>query len=181
MSGAVGWQGEVSRRVLREDLTRLAKALVATGARRVIIVGDMLHAGIGVTDDLVADVAAFKAEHPEPWVLVRGNHDAKVNRVAEAWGLAVHAERLDERGLTFEHIPPDPPCPDRFTISGHEHPAVTLAGRGGLGIAKLPAFIVGPCRLILPAFSRFTAGGRVRLTPGDRVYACGPREVFEVP
>ncbi len=59
--------------------------------------------------------------------------------------------------------------------------AVTLAGRAGLGIAKLPAFIAGPRRLILPAFSRFTAGGRVRPLPDERLYACAPHEVFEVP
>ena len=128
VSGALGFNADLSLRVLQEDLARLARAFKATDAQRLLIVGDLLHAPIGVTDALLAAVAAFKAEHPVPWLLVRGNHDSKINRVADAWNLDVHDERYTEAGLTFEHIPPSAPPSGQFTISGHEHPAVTLAG-----------------------------------------------------
>lgn len=172
----------VVRGVVRDDLGRLGRAVERTGAERVLIVGDLLHAAIGVTPILVEEVAAWKQARRVPWVVVRGNHDAKIGRVADDWELTVIPEILDEGGLRFVHIPPDQPPEGRYVISGHEHPAVTI-GRGG-SVIKLAAFQVGAWRMVLPAMSRFTAGGMAHREPGDRFYACTTAsggEVFEVP
>lgn len=174
----------VLRGVVREDLARLARALTATGAERVIIVGDLLHAPIGATEELIDEVAAWREQHPQPWTLILGNHDRKVGRVAEAWKLSLAGDGMHEHPFRFVHIPPERPEPGAFLICGHEHPAVTIgrSGRNGPGsLIKLPAFLVGRDRLILPAMSRFTAGGTVPWREGTRHFACGPGEVFEVP
>ena len=179
----------VLRGVVREDLARLARALDRSQANRVLIVGDLLHAPIGATPELIDEVAAWRNAHPAPWVVVRGNHDAKIHRIADAWNLSIIGDSLDEPPFRFVHIPPashDAPAP--YLICGHEHPAVTIGKAASQGrpngpgsLIKLPAFLVGRQRLILPAMSRFTAGGTVRSKPGDRFYACSPGEVFEVP
>lgn len=174
----------VLRGVVREDLARLGRALAATGAERVIIVGDLLHAPIGTTEDLIDEVAVWRAMHPQPWIVIRGNHDGKVGRVGQAWKLTLAGEELDEPPFRFVHIPPRRSHPGAFLVCGHEHPAVTIgrSGRGGPGsLIKLPAFLIGRDRMILPAMSRFTAGGSVPWAAGTRHFACGPGEVFEVP
>lgn len=174
----------VLRGVVREDLARLGRALVKSGAERVIIVGDLLHAPIGATEELIDEVAVWRAQYPQPWTLIRGNHDSKVGRVADAWKLTLAGDGMSEHPFRFVHIPPQGRGEGPFLICGHEHPAVTIgrSGPGGPGsLIKLPAFLVGRDRLILPAMSRFTAGGSVRWTQGDRHFACGPGEVFEVP
>lgn len=177
----------VLRGVVREDLDRLARALERSGAQRVVIVGDLLHAPIGATPELIDEVGAWRATHTQPWVVVRGNHDAKINRVAEAWRLTLAGEALDEAPFRFVHIPPPSPAVPFYLICGHEHPAVTIGrtghqrARGHGALVKLPAFVVSPQRLILPAMSRFTAGGLAGHDPADRLFACAPGEVFEVP
>ena len=186
----------VLRGVVREDLARLARALERSEAQRVLIVGDLLHAPIGATPELIDEVAAWRRAHAQPWVVVRGNHDAKINRVADAWGLTLAGDGLDEPPFRFVHIPPGDQYQDGpYMICGHEHPAVTIGrtdgkagarsgreqARGHGTLIKLPAFLVGSRRLILPAMSRFTAGGTVRSGTGDRFFACGGGEVFEVP
>ncbi|QOJ01306.1 MAG: ligase-associated DNA damage response endonuclease PdeM [Phycisphaeraceae bacterium] len=168
----------VARGVLRDDLARLARALERSGAQRVVIVGDLLHAHAGLTAPMIDDVARWRDAHPHEWVLVRGNHDGKARAVAHAWRLTLAGERWDHAGLTFEHIPPAEPV-GGFVVSGHEHPAVAFT-RAGQTI-KLPAFVVGPTRLILPAFSRFTGGVARACRPDDRLFACAPGEVFEAP
>jgi DNA ligase-associated metallophosphoesterase len=173
----------VLRGIVREDLARLGRVIARHGAERVIVVGDLLHAPAGVTVELVEEVAAWRAANPQPWVVVPGNHDRKVGRVAEEWGLTVVGEELDESGVRLVHIPPTriEAGDERVVVCGHEHPAVTVGLKGPGTMAKLPAYRTGRRRLILPAMSRFTAGVAVVPGPGERVFACGMGEVFEVP
>jgi DNA ligase-associated metallophosphoesterase len=175
----------VLRGVLREDLTRLGRAIARHGAERVVVVGDLLHAPAGVTTELVEEVAAWRAANPQPWVVVPGNHDKKVARIASAWGLTVVGEEMSEGGVRFVHIPPTEARGEVVTICGHEHPAVSVGLARPGRLVKLPAFRVrssrGAGRMILPAMSRFTAGVPVVPGPGERVFACGMGEVFEVP
>src|SRR4051812_41265259 len=46
--------------VLHADLSRLEAALGLTGARRLIVLGDLLHAAAGLTDRLIATVAQWR-------------------------------------------------------------------------------------------------------------------------
>src|SRR6478752_4639680 len=60
-----------------DDLARLDRALARTGARRLILLGDLFHARAGrhAAATLVT-VAAWRSAHPSLDVLlVRGNHD----------------------------------------------------------------------------------------------------------
>lgn len=58
---------------------------------RLIILGDLLHAPIGLTPKVTADVAerfaALRRSRTVETLLIRGNHDSKVDRVLTAWGL----------------------------------------------------------------------------------------------
>lgn len=157
--------------ITRDTLQRVDQLLERTAARRLLVVGDLLHAPAGLTDNLIDRVAAWRAGHPSLGVaLVPGNHDRALKRVVDRWAIDVlpehHTERFGEESLAFCHEP----ChtPGTHTIAGHLHPAVSL--RGGGDQIKLPCFVVGERCTVLPAFSRFTAGAVVRPAGDERLF-----------
>lgn len=175
------WSGMMSAAaaegVLRADLDRLSGAARAAGVGRVVVVGDLLHAPAALSGPMVDTVAAWRREQPWEMVLVAGNHDRLVERVATAWGLTLAGEELREGAMCFVHEPTE--REGLFCVCGHEHPAAVLRGAGTR--LKLPAFHLRAGRLTLPAFSRFTAGGEVEIRPGDRLFAVTEGAVVEVP
>ncbi len=122
----------------RATLDRLAAELAATGARRLIALGDSFDddaARAALDPDAARTLDRITAAHPVLWIT--GNHDPRAGGLRE--------RVLD--GLALRHIAGDGP-----DISGHYHPKLALAGR------RWPAFLVGDAHLILPAFGAYTGG-----------------------
>lgn len=162
-----------------ESLARLAQAIADTGATRLLILGDLLHAPAGITPTMIERVAAWRERTtiaPIDITVVPGNHDRKLESLADAWRLTIAPQRLDEGPFTFTHDPV--PIRNRYVWGGHLHPAIKLPG--GRFPLKLPAFHIGPAAAILPAFTNFTAGSTLRPKPGDRVFAIAEGNVVEV-
>ncbi|MBL0939374.1 MAG: ligase-associated DNA damage response endonuclease PdeM [Gemmatimonadaceae bacterium] len=157
------------------DLARLSIALSATGARHLVVLGDLLHARTGRHDDTFATIAAWRAQHMHTHItLVRGNHDLHAGDPPESLGIlcsnapwrlgpfiGVHEPVANETG---------------YVLGGHLHPSVTVRGRGRLS-ARLPTYVFGAKLGILPAFSSFTGGGMYERQPRDRLYAIAGDEV----
>ena len=96
--------------------------------------------------------------------------------MCDALGVRVLPQRTTLGAFVLSHEPAvDAPA---FSVCGHVHPATTL--RGGGDALRLPAALVDADRMILPAFSSFVAGVRVRPRPTDSVYAFAPDRVFRV-
>lgn len=147
---------------LEEDLDRLAAALAETGARRLVVLGDLVHARDGLTAAVVEVVCAWRERHPVELVLVRGNHDRHVPELPAGWGVV---DRPEPWALGPFHLRHHPVADDGpYVLAGHVHPAVRLAG------ARLPAFHLGARVGLLPAFGTFTGSGRWPRAAGDRVY-----------
>ncbi|MDW8351762.1 MAG: ligase-associated DNA damage response endonuclease PdeM [Anaerolineae bacterium] len=164
---------------LVEDLQRLSRVIAATGAERVVFLGDVLHARQGRVDHVIGRVAAWRAEHRHrQFVLVRGNHDARAGDPPAEWQITCVDEPLIEPPLALCHTPSASPTAG-YLLAGHIHPAIQLRGKAGLR-ERLPCFIVGPNRMILPAFGSFTGSARVRLAPDDRLYAIAGDALIEV-
>lgn len=163
--------------VLDDDLARLSSALEATGARLLVLAGDLVHARQGLTPAVVARVAAWRERHPElDVVLVRGNHDRHVARLPQEWRMREEAEALDVGPFRFAHHPE--PAEGRYVWSGHLHPVVRLRGRGDS--LRLPCFVVGAAVGVLPAFSAFTGGGPLPRERPQRLFAVAGDAVVEV-
>ncbi|GEN06109.1 putative phosphoesterase [Myxococcus fulvus] len=163
--------------VLDEDLARLSSALSATEARRLLVLGDLVHAREGLTPTLVQRLAAWREFHADvTMVLIRGNHDLRAGPPPDAWRLDVHESHLDEGPFRFAHHPT--PETGRYVWAGHLHPTVRLsAGRDRL---RLPCFHLGRDVGVLPAFSAFTGGFDMPRRPGERVFALAGPSVVEV-
>lgn len=170
----------VLRGVTAETLERLGALVSAFEARRVLVLGDLLHAPVGVTPALLDQVATWRRACRVPMALVPGNHDRSVHSPARAWNIDVLSVKVVDGPFTFVH---DPAQADGLTETvrwcGHVHPAIALAAAGDR--LKLPCFVVGRSRVMLPAFSRFTSGGPFESCPGDRVVAVAETALYALP
>ena len=161
------------------DLGRLTRAVRRTGAERLVILGDLLHARRGRREAATnAAVAAWRAGLPELRVeLIEGNHDRAAGPPDPAWEIAVRPDPTPDPPLILKHFPhPDPAGP---VLAGHEHPAVRLCGPGGERL-KLPCFRVGRAVLTLPAFSAFADGATVAPIVGERICVVADGEVIDM-
>jgi hypothetical protein len=173
---------EASRGILHEQLARLSACAARLGPARVLVLGDLLHAPAGITDDLVARVAAWRQTFAPELCLIPGNHDRHLHRVLDAWRIGLMPEEVVERGVLLRHdprvnAPRRAPSEDHPpVIGGHVHPAVRLGNRGET--LKLPCFWRTGSTLVLPAFTLFASGVVIDVFRGDDVVAvAGPQLV----
>ncbi len=163
----------------REDLSRLSEVLRITGAKRLVILGDLLHAKAGRTPAVLEAVCAWRAAHEDLEVLlVRGNHDARAGDPPAAWRFDCVDEPHWDDPLVLRHVPG---TDERgYVLAGHLHPGVVLRAPGWPTM-RLPCFHETPTCLTLPAFGSFTGLAEVSPAEGDRVYAISEDAVVPVP
>ena len=167
---------------LHEDLQRLSDVIDLTGACRLVVLGDLVHSQDGLTDPLLEAVAQWRRAYENvEMALVPGNHDAVDHETLEYWRFHVLPEVHSEGPFVLRHDPATDGAstPDGYLISGHIHPGVSLRGRARQHL-RLPCFVMGRHRAILPAFGTFTGNGRFDREPGDRVFALAGKKVVEV-
>lgn len=125
----------------QDTLTRLDADLDATGATRVICLGDSF-------DD--ADAILGEAERlwllrlmaGRDWTWILGNHDPAPMGLGGA-----HLAELALGPLTFRHI-----AAGGHEVSGHYHPKARLGG------TARPCFLIDTRHAILPAYGTYTGG-----------------------
>lgn len=163
----------------RRDLDRLDSAILRTAARRLVVLGDLFHARAGrVATRTLADLRRWRDEREGLEIqLVRGNHDHHAGDPPA--DLRVNC--LDAPAFLPPFVLRHEPSvsPTGYTLAGHVHPGIVLAGRG-LFRERLPCFVVGERMAVLPAFGSFTGMGMVRPEPGERVYVVAECEVLAV-
>ena len=140
----------------RETLERVADAVKATGARRVITLGDNFHddAGTHRLDPYAAGMLESLTRALD-WVWITGNHDEQMNRT---FGAQL-TDEMELNGIVLRHEAK--PGETRAELSGHYHPKMRVRVRD--------RHIARPCavvsrkdgagdRMILPAFGAYTGG-----------------------
>jgi DNA ligase-associated metallophosphoesterase len=161
------------------DLARLAALVDASGAQRLVVLGDFLHAKAGVVPALDAAFLAWRDAHPSLAItLVRGNHDANAGDPPERWGVDVVGEPHALPPFLACHAPASPRT--GYALCGHVHPGVRLSGRGDETV-RLPCFVLGRRRAILPAFGRMTGLAIVAPAPDETIVAIAGRDLFRLP
>ena len=160
------------------DLARLSRVIARTGARRLVALGDLLHARQGRAKPVFATIAAWREQSPNlEMLLVRGNHDKRAGDPPDDWRIQVVDAPHLEAPFVLHHFPNADA--GGYVLAGHLHPAVML-GSGGRQRLKLPCFWFGPHVGVLPAFGGFTGTAAVVPAPGDRVFAIADDEVIDV-
>lgn len=158
-----------------EDTTeRLLRLMEKYKAEEVILLGDIVHRAV--------DVPALHTELR--WLalnvgerarlrLIGGNHDRELAETLFTAGIVLE---VDSSAIVGPHLllhgdeADEQAAKARFNehatlggrvILGHEHPAFGLSD-GVASHVKCPCFVAGPNFLVLPAFSRWAAGGDIR-------------------
>ena len=161
-----------------EAIDRLDDLVIRLSAKRVIFLGDLLHAKPGRSNEMFAALGAWRESRAEvDVVLVRGNHDRRAgDPPAELRFVCVDAPYVIAPFVFAHH----PVVHDSgYVIAGHVHPGIRLYGRAKQR-ERLPCFVFGLDVGILPAFGDFTGLGDI--DPGDfeRIYAIAEDRVILV-
>jgi len=161
------------------DLARLTAVIRQTGAQRLVVLGDFLHGAAGRVRALDVAFRAWRAEHAGvDIVLVRGNHDDRAGDPPAEWNIAVVAEPHPLAPFLACHVPVSPSS--GYALCGHAHPGITLRGSADQS-ERLPCFMLGRRRAILPAFGAFTGLARASPLVGDRIVAIAGTRLFALP
>ena len=168
----------IPRGTTARDLERLTGLLAATRAETLYVLGDLIHAAAGRVGALHESVERWRAAHASIAVrLVRGNHDDHAGDPPSSWRIDVVGRMQALPPFLACHEPCSPPT--GYALCGHVHPGVRLAGQ--VDAARLPCFVLGARRALLPAFGGFTGLGHFDHAPGDRIVAIAGQRLFKLP
>lgn len=159
------------------DLQRLLTLARRHRVRRLVLLGDLLHARLPPSAPFWAEWAALRELRSAfEWLAVIGNHDPAEGQSASLEGLR-WVERWEEGPFVGTHEPAH--IDGRFNLCGHVHPVVRLVqGRERL---RLRAYWIRPQQLVLPAFGSLTGGFPVRARRGERLAVWQGDSVYALP
>src|SRR5665213_941984 len=100
------------------DMARLSALVRRTGASRIVLLGDAIHARAGRAAKTLGAVAEWRALHRElDIVLVRGNHDAHAGDPPAELEIQCADAPVVEEPFVFQHFPA--PSALGYVLAGH--------------------------------------------------------------
>ena len=161
-----------------ENLRRLSLLIDHYQPRRLVFLGDFLHARQARTSAVLATLTDWRSACPQlDCTLVRGNHDSRAGDPPACLGISVVDEPYIIGPFAACHHPQQHAT--HAVLAGHTHPVVQLQGPARDRL-RLPCFVFEDRSAILPAFGEFTGGHPVVVAPTQRAYAVGAGAVWPV-
>ena len=160
-----------------QNLAALDELVHEHGAEHILFLGDFLHARAAHAASTQSALLAWRQRNPHlTLTLVRGNHDKHAGDPAAVLNINMVDEPHNVGAFSFCHHP-DIAAPG-YVLAGHVHPAFRLATR--FDTLRLPCFVVGATRMILPSCGAFTGGHTVKPEPGEAIYVTSGEAVHYV-
>ena len=156
-----------------QNFVKLDNAVEYFNPESICFLGDLFHSTLNNEWGLFTE---WVERTQLPIVLVAGNHDIISPHKYDELNITVVSERTLD-GFLLTHDPEE--REEHYTICGHIHPAVLLAG-AGRQFLKLACFFRTPTQIILPAFGEFTGTYVMEPKEDDRVYVITKEDVVEV-
>jgi uncharacterized protein len=157
----------VPRGTTSQNLAGLDELMQLYAVERIVFLGDFLHARASHAAATLAAMQAWRQRYPAlELVLVRGNHDRHAGDPAASLGIEMVDEPYTVEGYSFCHHP-DIAAPG-YVMAGHVHPVFVLSSR--LDSLRLPCFLAGQTRMILPSYGAFTGGHAIAPVAGEKVF-----------
>jgi len=162
-----------------DDLSRLDSALFLTCARRLVVLGDLFHAKAGrIATQTLAELRRWRMLRDELEImLVRGNHDRHAGDPPDDLRINCVNAPAFVPPFVLRHEPAV--SPEGYTLAGHLHPGIVLAGPA-LQRERLPCFWLAPHCAVLPAFGSFTGSASIVPGPEDRIFVVAEQDVIAV-
>ncbi len=165
------------------DRARLTRLLAEFDVRRLIVLGDFLHAPLDLGSQDARDMDMWKASLGGIEIrVIAGNHDRGISsgwRGSIDWIAGEHTEPP----FRFVHDASGPPSAGSgafFSLSGHVHPVVALKGLRKRA-ARVPVFWLRTNGMVLPSFGSFTGGYLISPAHGEQVFAVSSEQVVSFP
>lgn len=160
-----------------ENLSVLDKLLATYDTQRIIFLGDFLHAKAAQAPATLQAMLHWRRRHVElELLLVRGNHDWHAGDPSDLLNITMADEPYVCAPFALCHHP-DLTC-ERYVIAGHVHPVYHL--RTARESLRLPSFVLGTTRAVLPSFGAFTGGHALIPEATDRVYVVADSLIFPI-
>ena len=167
----------VPRGTTTQNLEALDALMAEHDTVEIVFLGDFLHARAAHAPATLAAMLAWRQRNSKlRLTLVRGNHDLRAGDPAAALAIDMADEPHTVGAFSFCHHP-DIAAPG-YVLAGHVHPVYILSSR--LDSLRLPCFLAGPTRMILPSFGAFTGGHPVNPDAGEHVYVSSGEAVHSV-
>jgi DNA ligase-associated metallophosphoesterase len=168
----------VPRGTTSSGIERLDALLGRLEVRRLVFLGDFLHARAGRVARTLAALRDWRSRHPTLDItLVRGNHDRGAGDPPDELEIRCVDAPMIDGSLALTHHPVA--RPDAFVVAGHLHPGVRLIGRGRQR-QRLPCFWISGRVCVLPAFGDFTGMAVIEPQPTDRVLVVAGDSVINI-
>jgi DNA ligase-associated metallophosphoesterase len=159
-------------------VVRLEAIADRTAARRIVFLGDFLHARPGQSKEVVDQLTRWRRAYRDlELLLVRGNHDRHAGDPPGEMTISCVDGPVLMPPFILTHHPK--PRDEGYVLAGHLHPAVRLSGKARQS-QRLPCFVFGAEVGTLPAFGDFTGLADIEPEPGHRVYAIADQGVIDV-
>ena len=169
----------IPRGATATDLARLDALLERTLAQRLVVLGDFLHAAAGRVPALHAAFTQWRTAHAALSItLVRGNHDTRAGDPPPAWDIDVVPDPHPLAPFVLCHEPATPRT--GHALCGHVHPGVRIDSDAHESV-RLPCFVLGRQRTLLPAFGRLTGLAIVAPARGETIIAIAGSRLFALP
>lgn len=147
---------------------------------QVIVLGDLLHARVGLTPLLEQQMTSMIVNENGPeWILIPGNHDRGGLAGLRSCGWRVENPQMRLHGVDLVHASERSGMENALSISGHLHPSIRISLTARERVT-LRCYWLCDSHFILPAFGGWTGTQPIAPTRGDRVFACVEREVIEL-
>ncbi len=162
----------------QSDFQRLSAIVARTAARRVIILGDLIHAWGPFNRASYETIGSWRAQNSNLEILlVRGNHDRVVGDPPTSWrlqvvnpGFLLHPFVLHHEPSAVAPVTPGASPYIPYALCGHLHPGTRLAKDGNERGVVLPCFWFRARTGILPSFGSSAGNSAIRVGTRDRVY-----------
>jgi len=165
--------------VMSADLARISRLVNQTGAEQLIVLGDFVHHRDGLTDSVTEQFKAWRGQFDSlSMAVVVGNHDNRSIPLIEHLGVQVHQYPLTIGAFYCAHDGASlTVAEDQFIFSGHIHPVLAMKQSR---VGHVPLFVFSGQRAVLPAFSHFTAGQRIKPQSCIAAYAVAEGNVIKI-
>ncbi len=158
----------------KADLTLLQDLIETHQATKVFIIGDLFHSKYNSEWIWFQD---FIASFPNTsFILLRGNHDILPAFHLKMKNFQTHHKYINN-GICLIHEPRG--NEPEYVICGHIHPGFTLRGKARQ-VLRLPCFVIGSNRTILPAFGGLTGLANFESLPHDKICVIADNQIIEL-
>lgn len=161
-------------------LDRLSSAIEKYSANRLLMLGDFVHSATRSGPDFEHSIRSWRLRNRDlEWQLVQGNHDRGHDQLFSDLEIQVLLEPYQQTPFSFCHFADANSDPALYTLAGHVHPGIRLSEPNGQSI-RVPCFLFGPHRGILPAFGVFTGLSTIEVERDERVFGVVEDQVIEL-